>query len=56
MEAKSLIWIGMVVGSLVGGALPALWGGGMLSMSSLVLSSVGAIAGIWVAFRISRGY
>ncbi|MDE2213127.1 MAG: hypothetical protein KGJ34_01150 [Patescibacteria group bacterium] len=54
MESRTLIWIGLFVGSTIGGLIPELWGAGMFSMSSLFLSGAGAIAGIWVGFKVSR--
>ncbi len=42
----------MFVGSTIGGFIPALWGGGI--MSDIILSGAGALAGIWVGFRISQ--
>jgi hypothetical protein len=53
MGRKSLVWIGMAVGSALGGYLPALWGGDLLSFSSLILSAVGGILGIWLGDRLS---
>jgi hypothetical protein len=46
----------MIVGSTVGGFVPMLWGAGALSFSSIIWGSVGAIAGIWLAFKISQGF
>jgi hypothetical protein len=54
MQNKTLTWIGMIVGSTIGGLIPALWGAGMFSFSSIILSGVGAIAGIYIAFKISH--
>jgi hypothetical protein len=51
MGGKSLVWIGMTVGSAVGGYLPVLWGGDLLSFSSLILSGLGGILGIWLGDR-----
>ena len=48
------IWIGMFVGSTIGGFIPALWHAGMVSMSGIILSTVGGIAGIWAGYRIAR--
>ncbi len=50
---RASIWIGLFVGSTVGGMVPALWGGSMLSYSAVLLSAVGALAGWWVAVRIA---
>ena len=44
----------MTVGSTVGAYLPALWGGDLLSFSSLILSGVGGILGIWLGDRFSE--
>jgi hypothetical protein len=33
--------------------LPSLWGDGMLSYWSVILSAVGGFAGLWVAYKIS---
>jgi len=51
---KQMIWLGLVVGSTVGGFIPTLWGAGMLSFSSILLSAVGGIAGIWFAFKLTH--
>jgi hypothetical protein len=46
--------IGMIVGSTAGSYLPALWGGGWLSMASIVLGGIGGFTGIWVAYNLTR--
>lgn len=52
MERKHLIYIFMAIGSAVGGYLPLVWGGSVFSMTSIVLTAVGGIAGIWLGFKI----
>jgi len=54
MKAKTMIMIGMVVGSTLGGYLPALWGAGGLSLASVVFGTIGGLAGIWAGYKISR--
>ncbi len=54
MESKSVIWIGMIVGSTAGSLIPLLWGAGMLSFSSIILSAAGAIVGIWLGFKMTH--
>ncbi len=54
MNSKSLVWIGMVVGSVVGGFVPKLWGAGMFSMGSIATSAAGGLAGIWAGYKLSR--
>ena len=48
---KKLIWIGMFVGSTIGNMVPMLWGGDMMSVSGILFSLVGGLAGIWVGYR-----
>ncbi len=54
MNSKSLIWIFMAIGSSVGGAIPMLWGDSFFSFSSVLLTAVGGIIGIWIAFKLSN--
>ena len=51
---KSLIWIFMIVGSWIGSLVPSLWGAGMFSLSSVLLSAVGGFAGIYVGYRTAQ--
>lgn len=55
MNAKALITIGMIAGSVLGGYVPSLWGADPFSLWSMVLGMVGGFAGIWVGYRLSRG-
>lgn len=43
-----------IVGSVLGGYIPLLWGGSALSMSSVLLAGFGGFAGIYVGFKLSR--
>ena len=52
MPRSKLIWLGLFVGSTVGGLAPSLWGDDMLSFSSLLLSGVGGFVGIWLGYRL----
>lgn len=54
MKAKTLIMIGMVVGSTLGGYVPSLWGAGGLSLASVVFGAIGGLLGIWGGFKLSR--
>jgi hypothetical protein len=51
---KTIVIIGMVIGSYAGSCVPLLWGESLLSMSSIILGGVGGLAGIFVAYKISR--
>lgn len=54
MSSKSLIMLGMFVGSLVGGYIPTLWGEGMFSYSSVITSGIGALLGVFLAYKLSN--
>jgi uncharacterized membrane protein YeaQ/YmgE (transglycosylase-associated protein family) len=47
------IWLGVVIGSVIGGFIPDLWGADMFSYSSVLLSTVGALAGLWLGYKMS---
>jgi hypothetical protein len=49
---KSRIWFAIFVGSTIGGFVPALWGGEMLSYSGVLFSAVGAFLGLWIGRRM----
>jgi hypothetical protein len=51
---KKFVWIGLFVGSTAGNMLPLLWGGDVISISGVLLSVVGGIAGIWAGYRWSQ--
>jgi predicted MFS family arabinose efflux permease len=53
-QMGSAIWIGVFVGSTIGGMIPELWGGDMISYSGVLLSGVGAFVGLWLGSRVSR--
>ncbi|QQR83978.1 hypothetical protein IPJ72_02155 [Candidatus Peregrinibacteria bacterium] len=52
MSKKSLIWLGIFIGSTAGAYAPALWGGSLLSGSSILFSTLGAFVGIWAGYRL----
>ncbi len=54
MSPKSLIWIGVFIGSTIGSFIPTLWGDSALSFSSIIGSTIGGVVGIWVGFKLSR--
>jgi hypothetical protein len=51
---KLFIWAGLFIGSTVGGFLPLLWGESAFSLSSVVLSAVGGLVGIWAGVKVGR--
>jgi hypothetical protein len=51
MQAR--IWLGILIGSTIGGFIPDLWGAGLLSYSSVLLGGIGGFAGLWLAVKMS---
>jgi hypothetical protein len=54
MSRKTMIMIGMIIGSIAGGYLPGLLGADAFSLTSLLGSGAGGILGIWIAFQLTR--
>lgn len=55
MSRKGLIWGGMIIGSSIGGFLPYVWGDySLFSFSSVILTAVGGLIGIWAGLTLSR--
>ncbi len=55
MESKKTIYLGMFIGGLIGGYAPSLlWGAGTFSFSALLGNAIGAIVGIYIAFKLTR--
>ena len=53
MDGKGVMWVFVLVGSTVGGLLPEAWGASALGLASLVFGSVGGVAGVWLASRLT---
>ena len=53
LQVQARIWLGVLVGSTIGGFVPALWGADLLSYSALLLSTAGAFVGLWVGYKLS---
>jgi predicted MFS family arabinose efflux permease len=53
MTRKSLIYIGATLGSIVGGYVPSLWGASSFSGISILLGTVGGVAGAIIAYKIT---
>lgn len=51
---KTFIWGGMFAGSGLGSVLPLLWGASPVSMTSVILTFVGGVVGIWAGFQLGK--
>jgi hypothetical protein len=52
VRSGAFIWLPIFIGSAIGGADPELWGAEMLSYSSLLLSGIGGLIGLWIAIKM----
>jgi hypothetical protein len=50
---RARIWFGVLIGSTIGGFFPDLWGARLFSYSSVLLSGVGGLAGLWLSYKMS---
>ena len=46
------IWIGILIGSSIGGFIPELWGAGLLYYSSILFSGIGAFVGLLISYKL----
>jgi hypothetical protein len=50
---RRIVWLFVGVGMTVGGLLPEAWGGSALGVASLALGSLGGVAGLWLAVKLT---
>jgi hypothetical protein len=51
---KFVIYFFCFLGAGIGGFIPALWGAGLFSGWSILLSTVGGLGGIYIGYRINK--
>jgi len=56
MSSKFLITVGLIIGTTIGSYLPLLWGDSVFSLSSVFLTFIGGLAGVWLGYKISRNF
>jgi hypothetical protein len=54
MSQKTAVMFGLTIGSTIGSFIPVLFGGSELSYWSVLTGALGGIAGIYIAFMLSR--
>lgn len=53
---KTLIWGGMIIGSLIGGYIPILFGASWLSFAAVLGNGLGGLLGIFVGYQLGNFY
>lgn len=53
MRERPLIWAGLFIGSFIGSYIPMFWGGSLLSITSVLLSAIGASIGVWIGYQLT---
>jgi hypothetical protein len=54
---KLAIWVGIFIGGTLGGWVGALMtNGNWFSITSILLSGVGSILGVWAGYRFAKAY
>lgn len=56
MSRRFLILFGMTIGSIIGGFIPALWGGDLFSFTAIIFNAIGGLAGVWIAYKLTQGF
>jgi uncharacterized membrane protein YeaQ/YmgE (transglycosylase-associated protein family) len=54
MSPKIIIYLFSFIGSIIGGYVPQIWGAGLFSISSLIFSTIGAVAGFFIGLRFTE--
>jgi hypothetical protein len=50
---RRVVWLFVGAGMTAGGFLPVVWGGSALGMASLVFGTLGGVAGLWLALKLT---
>jgi hypothetical protein len=50
---RSVIGLCTTFGTVAGAYVPALWGSGSFSLTSVVFAALGGIAGLWLGVRLT---
>ena len=50
---RSPIYLCGLIGTVVGGYVPVLWGASSFSLASLVFSALGGVVGVWCGVRLA---
>lgn len=52
-DSRRIVGLFVGVGMIVGGCVPVVWGGSTLGLASLVFGTLGGVAGLWLAAKLT---
>lgn len=52
--SKGFMYLFITIGSTVGSYIPVLWHAGLFSAASILGGLVGALAGVWAAYKLGN--
>jgi hypothetical protein len=55
MSDKTTLYVAVIIGTTIGGFVPAVFGAGLLSMWGIIGSTVGGILALWLAWKYLHG-
>ncbi len=53
MSTKTAVWIGMTIGSIIGGYIPMFFGADILSFTAVITSTIGGILGVIIGYKLT---
>jgi len=56
MSRKTLVFLGMFIGSLIGGYVPILFGADFLSFTSIIGNGLGGVLGVIIAYKLTANF
>lgn len=54
MSSRTLVYLGMFIGGIIGGYIPTIFGASWFSYISVLASGIGAIIGVWIGYKLSQ--
>lgn len=55
MSPKTAIFIGMLLGSFIGGWIPSFFGADLFSYAGIIGSGIGALVGVYLGYKLTVG-
>jgi len=53
MSSKTIVMLGMIIGSTIGGYVPLIFGISLFSFTSAIFSALGGLIGIYITYKMT---